>query len=263
MGAIGELAALVTDGRIGPAIVGTGLAAARLFAMARTLPFLGGRRAPATLHLGLAVTLGLALGPTNIETVPPAAVVAALAVKEVLCGFAVGFLASLPFRFLEQTGVIVDVSRSMQLAGSPAVSSRSGASSPTGNLMLLATMTVFFVTPAHRAFWMGVEATFRAVPVVPAHMPALEAIGTAAVASSAALFASSVMIAFPVLLAVLLTDIAIGAAGRFVPHSGGTFTFLPLRSVVGLGALALALTMLAPVIARLLLDSMGWLERFQ
>jgi flagellar biosynthetic protein FliR len=256
MGEIGELLALLEDGRVGPALAGTALASARLYAMIRILPFLGGRRVPATLHLGLAAALGLVMG-VSLETIPSAPLLAALAVKEVAVGFAVGFLASLPFRFIEQSGVLADHTRTTTLT-TTAVAAGSGGSSPTGNLFLLMATGLFFLTPAHRAFWTGIQATFEAVPVV-GGMPRAGSIATAAVASSAGLLAASVMLALPVLLAVLLTDLSIGAAGRFVPHSGGTFTFMPLRSVVGLGALLVCLTVVAPVMARLLLESMRWL----
>jgi flagellar biosynthetic protein FliR len=259
MGVLHEIVSLLGGGRIGPALLGTGLTAARLFALLRTLPFLGGRRAPATLHLGLAAALGLAMGGASaLEAVPPAPLVAALVIKEIIVGFSIGFLASLPFRFLEQSGIIVDVARSTQLSGSTGIGGR--PSTPLGTFFLLAAMAVFFVTPAHRAFWMGLEATFLAVPLVPAGPLPHEPLAMKAIAASAGLFASSVMVALPVLLSVLVTDLAIGAAGRFVPHSGGTFAFMPLRSVVGLGALALSMTVLAPTLARILLESMRWLH---
>ncbi|MBW2261781.1 MAG: flagellar biosynthetic protein FliR [Deltaproteobacteria bacterium] len=259
MGVFHEIVSILGDGRLGPALLGTGLTAARLFALFRTLPFLGGRRVPATLHLGLAAALGLAMGGGSaLETVPPAPLAAALAVKEVVVGFSIGFLASLPFRFLEQSGILIDVTRSTQLSGSAGIGGNQ--STPTGTFFLLMAMAVFFLTPAHRAFWMGVEASFLSVPLVPDGALPYEPLAMTAIAASAGLFASSVMIAFPVLLSVLVTDLAIGAAGRFVPHSGGTFAFMPLRSVVGLGALALALTVLAPTIARILLESMRWLH---
>jgi flagellar biosynthesis protein FliR len=259
MGVFHEIVSLLGEGRLGPAIMGTGLIAARLFPLLRTLPFLGGRRAPATLHLGLAIALGLAMDAGSaLESVPPAPVAAALAVKEVVVGFTIGFIASLPFRFIEQSGIIVDVTRSTQLSGSTGIGGR--PSTPTGTFFLLAAMAVFFLTPAHRAFWTGLDATFLAVPLVPDGPLPAEPLAMRAIAASAGLFASSVMIAFPVLLSVLVTDLAIGAAGRFVPHSGGTFAFMPLRSVVGLGALALALTVLAPTLARILHESMRWLR---
>lgn len=259
MGVLDELVSLLGQGRIGPAVLGTGLIAARLFALLRTLPFLGGRRAPASLHLGLAAALGIAMGGGSaLEAVPSAPLVAALAVKEVVVGFAIGFIASLPFRFLEQSGIIIDVTRSTQLAGSRGIGGR--PSTPLGTFFLLAAMAVFFLTPAHGAFWTGIEASFLAVPLIPTGPLPLEPLATRTIAASAGLFASSVMIAFPVLLSVLLADLAIGAAGRFVPHSGGTFAFMPLRSAVGLGALALALCVLAPVMARILLESMLWLR---
>jgi flagellar biosynthesis protein FliR len=253
VGALQEIVALLEDGRVGPAILGTGLASARLFAMARTLPFLGGRRVPATLHLGLAVVLALVMG-RGLDVPCAAPAIAVLALKEVLVGFAVGLLASLPFHFLEQAGMIMDLARTTSLSGQ-GVGGSSRTSSPTGNLLLFLAMAVFFLTPAHRAFWMGVRATFDAVPIAPA-AGAADAIGgmaLEAISASSGLFAASVMIAFPVLLAVLLADLAIGAAGRFVPHSGGTFAFMPLRSVVGLAALLASLAAIAPVVARLLL----------
>ncbi len=259
MGVLHEIVSLLDEGRIGPALLGTGLTAARLFALLRTLPFLGGRRVPATLHLGLALALGLAMGAGSaLETLVPAPLAAALAVKEVVVGFSLGFLASLPFRFLEQSGMLADAARSTQLSGSTGVSGR--PSTPLGTFFLLAAMAVFFLTPAHRAFWTGLEASFLAVPLLPEGPLPAGPLATRAIAASAGLLASSVMIALPVLLSVLVTDLAIGAAGRFVPHSGGTFAFMPLRSVVGLGALALSLTVLAPTLARILLESMRWLH---
>jgi flagellar biosynthesis protein FliR len=265
MEAISHIIDLLTTGRVPAAVVAAALVSTRMLAMIRIVPFLGARRAPAPLHVALAIALGLALGPDlGLESVPAAPLVAALAVKEALVGLALGFLASLPFRFAEQAGMIMDQARSTSLS-STSVAGSGGAGTPTGNLLLFGALAVFFLSPAHDAFFSGVAASFEALPVIPAG-PAHAAIGDvtrAAVASSAGLFGASVMIALPVLGSVLLTDVAIGAVGRFVPHSGGTFAFMPLRSAVGLGALALSLTVLAPLLADLLLASMRWLAVLQ
>lgn len=258
---VAEILELLDRGRVGPATLATALVAARLFAVVRMVPFLGARRAPGPLHVALALVLALAIGPSvPVESVPAAPAVVLLAVKEVAVGLALGFLASLPFRFVEMSGVLADMSRSTSLS-TTSMTGRDG-SSPTGNLLFFASMAVFFLTPAHRAFYTGVLASFASVPVIPdaASLPATTgAVAMGAVAASAGLFASSLMICLPVLGSVLLADVVIGAAGRFVPHSGGTFTFMPLRSVVGMGALALSMTLLAPVLAELLYDSMSWL----
>ncbi len=239
-------------------VVAVGLVAARMFALFRTVPFLGAGRAPAPLHLALAVGLGVALAPgVGIEFVPSAPVVAVLAVKEALVGFALGFVASLPFRFAEASGGLVDASRSSSLSSSSIAGA--GSTTPTGNLLSLGSIAVLFVTPAHVAFMRGVDASLDAVPVIwdTSTGPAtVETLATTAIGASAGLLASSVMIALPVLASVLLVDVAIGAAGRFVPHSGGTFTFMPLRSVVGLLALSLSLTVLSPVLAGLIASTM-------
>ncbi len=263
MDATGEIAALLSDASVGPAVVGVGLAATRIYATVRTVPFLGGRDVPATLHVALALGLAVSIGPlVDLGPVPPAPMLAVLVAKEALVGFTVGYLASLPFRMLEQAGVLGDVSRASSLAQSAGIMSDRAGSSPSGNLLMLGTMVVFFETPAHGAFWSGLGATFDAVPVGPPGpaqvLPmAWEPILQAAIWSSAGLLGAAFLIALPVMLAVLVTDLVAGAVSRFVPSAGGTFTFMPLRAAVGLAALALAMTILSPVIAQVLLEAMS------
>lgn len=234
------------------------LSATRIYAIIRLLPPLGGRIVPPALRIVLSIVLAYSMaGMIDIESFPTAPAVAFLILKEALIGFVIGFVASLPFYFMQQSGYLMDVSRggAMSQMLSP---TGEDAASPFSNMFFFLCILFFFASPAGTSFWMGLKGTFTAVPLYPldAPLPAAGGMVDVCMATVAKLFLSSVMLALPVMLLVLIVDILTGTLGRFSPYTGGYFISMPLRSAAGICGVMLALVFISPVIEGMLMNAM-------
>jgi type III secretion protein T len=246
-----QLAELLFPGAApGAFIFAMALSTARIAAIVHVLPPLGSRMLPPSARMVLSVVLAYGmLGPVGGGEVPPAALAVLLLLKEAVLGFVIGFLASLPFHFMQQAGYLVDagrggaMSRLLSPAGDETVT-------PFATLFFFVTVLFFFATPAGRAFWTALDASFRAFPPLPAAgiLPAAGPMLRAVLAAVGKIFLLSVMAAFPVLLLVLVVDVLSGVLGRFSPLAGGYFVSMPVRTAIGVGGGALVLTFLSPVI---------------
>jgi type III secretion protein T len=255
--------AIARDGETASFLLSAALAATRIYVVLRMLPPLGGRVVPPLLRLALSLVLAwMVTGAVQAGPWPPAPMVALLFLKEAAVGFVIGFTASLPFYFAEQAGFLVDAGRGGAMS---ALMSPTGEeqSTPFSSLFFYLCVILFFAGPAGASFWTALDASFRALPVLPAASFefARERILAVAVAATGKLLLASVMLAFPVLLLVLLVDILAGILGRFFPAGGSYFLSMPLRSAVGIGGGILALLFLSPIVEGMLLTAMDAMNR--
>jgi flagellar biosynthesis protein FliR len=65
-----------------------------------------------------------------------------------------------------------------------------------------------------------------------------------------ALFTTGVLIAAPVLFALLLAEVALGVLSRVLPQMNVFFVGIPAKILLGLGALALLMPAIGPAMAR-------------
>ncbi|MFH1436077.1 MAG: flagellar biosynthetic protein FliR [Pseudomonadota bacterium] len=257
------LSPLRGEGRTGPHLLVFGLAAVRIYAILRTLPPTGGKVVPLSLRIALSIVLAIVMAPgIEVAVMPGAGMTAFLVFKEAVAGFVIGFVASLPFHFLQQSGYLVDASRggAMSQLLSPA---GDDVATPHAGLFFFLCAAVFFGTPAGTAFWMALETTFHALPLYPAAalLPAPDRMIDVVVATTAGLFLSSVMLAFPVMLLVFLVDALVGILGRFSPMTGSYFISMPLRSAAGISGAVLVLIFISPVIERMLMGAVDSINR--
>lgn len=255
------LSHVADEGKIAAPALGVALSAARIFAVLRVMPPLGGRMAPVSMLVVLSLALGFAMAGSAVDVVPPTSVIILLVLKEALVGLVIGLVASLPFYFMQQAGYLMDVSRggAMSRLLSP---TGDESATPLSNLFFFLCILMFFFTPAGVSFWMALETSFRAVPVYPlaSFMPRPHAVLEVSVVTVGKLFFLSCMFALPVMLLVLAVDILVGVLGRFSPLGGSYFVSMPLRTAAGIGGAVLALLFAAPVMETILagaIDAVG------
>lgn len=212
-------------------------------------PFPGGKFVPATVKMAVSVLLAVVLYPlvapssAQLQQLPPLALGAVL-IKEAMIGAGLGFVVALAFWAAEAAGWLADRAR----AGD---SWRE--TSPMGTLMLLLTILIFVLLGGHRIYISALAGSYDSLPLTA--FPASEGVaGFAQLAMrlTGDLVLVAVSLAAPVLATLWLTDVALGVAGRTSAGAGNLLVAMPLRAVLGLLVMALAVGLLAEVIPEVL-----------
>lgn len=229
------------------------LGAARSVPIVLLVPGFGGRALP----LSLRVAIGLLLASFSLPHLTSGAVATALrapglaawillAAREGLVGVTVGLVVSFFFRAAEAAGGLIDVLRGASFA--EVIAPDSGTrSSPTGALYLLLATVVFLELGGIGRLAVALARSYEALPL--AGGPAAPAAGLESqlqlvVTASARLLESAVGLAAPVIVALLLADVALGVVGRVTPALPVYFAAMPLKGILSIGVVLLGLSAL-------------------
>jgi flagellar biosynthetic protein FliR len=215
-----------------------------------TAPVFGGVWAPATTKIGVIVLVSLLLMP--IVTLPDAvgpAGIAVLAVREALIGFALALGIRALVSGAEFAGHLAGFQ--VGFAYASLVDPQTGV---RNNLLSLVygTLTVFtvFVTDTHHDLLRALALSYDALPV-----------GTGGVSTSivqvvgqllAVVFRVGLQLAAPVVIVLLIVEVALGLLTRAAPTLNLMAQGFPIRIAVGLLALAATLQAI-PAVVRLAL----------
>lgn len=242
-------------GPVGATLVGAALLAVRWLVLLTVAPLPALGELGGSLRLGLAAALAVgalpAALPVPLSVLDPGVAVA-LAAKEALVGLALGAVVAFLLAAFEAAGRFADLFRGATMAE---VFVGSGeATSPLGAFLVV---SVLALLAASGGLLVLLGALLRSVEAFPvASLPARLLEPGAFVGESLALFARSwevgLLLAAPVLGVSLLLDVALGMAARVSPGFEGYFLALPLRAVLGLGALVLSLALVRPHLTALL-----------
>jgi flagellar biosynthesis protein FliR len=230
-------------------LVLVGLAFARLLSFLSIVPFFGGQAVPARVKVATAAAFVIIIYPvleTSVpqgQTLPFGAVgFIGLLIKEALIGFTLGFLASLIFDAIAMAGKIIDIQRGSAMAElfAPQLQARV---SEIGQFKLQLAIVLFLAVGAHRVFIEALLWSFEILP--PTKLPHLESGWTPMTAMFVTLtgqiFAIGVQLAVPPMIALLLTDLVFGMINRIAPQINVFFLSLPVKMIVGLLVVMLAL----------------------
>ncbi len=216
------------------------LAAARLLPIVWLVPLFGGRLLPVPARLTITVGLAWVLAPP----IPPVAVDLTFAghlLLEALTGLCLALLASLPFELARSGGHLVDVVRGSSLAQviAPGLGDRA---TPTGDVLYLALLAALATCGGDRFIIVALTAGFAALPPGAAMEPGMTALmGDVLLETTAVMLSSALLLAAPVIIIALLSDTVLGVVGRIVPQLPLFFLGMPVKTVLGLVMVALAL----------------------
>lgn len=250
-------------GPVGATLVAAALLAVRWLVLLTVAPLPALGEVGTALRLGLAAALAVgalpAALPVPLDVLEPGVAVA-LAVKEALVGLALGTVVAFLLTAFEAAGRFSDLFRGATMAE---VFVGSGeASSPLGAFLLVAVLALLAASGGLLVLLGALLRSVEAFPV--ATLPARLLAPGAFVGESLALFGRSwevgLLLAAPVLGVSLLLDVALGMAARVSPGFEGYFLALPLRAVLGLGALVVSLALVRPHLAALLRTTVALLE---
>jgi flagellar biosynthetic protein FliR len=219
------------------------LAAARTVPLALAIPVLGGPTFPLPLRLALGV--GLAVLCLPVLSSAPAAVGelgwGLLAAREVLVGVVMGFVVASFFRAAEAAGELTDVLRGSDTASASSLLG-GGQSSPLGSLFLLLAAVAFLETGGLGHLALALARSYEAIPLA---APMAEVYPRTAamvvILASGKLIEAAVGLAAPVMVALVLVDVAFGIIARVVPRLPLPVVAVPTRALLGLAVVLLGL----------------------
>jgi type III secretory pathway component EscT len=253
-----RLAALLVAGTLG---------AARVTPVIWLCAPLGGPRLPAAVRVGFAILLAAVASPLLLAATGAAALADAsalrlglLVAREVVVGLCLGLVASAAFRAAEIAGRLGDTLRGANIA-EVLVPTAEERTSPLGALYLLAATVVFLRIGGVPRLLEGLLGSYQALPIggalgaAPARRAAL-----VVAAASARLIASGLALAAPVVVAVWLTDLALGLVARAAPQVPVYFLGLPLKGLLTIGIVLVGLGALASALAG---DMAVWLRLYR
>jgi flagellar biosynthetic protein FliR len=227
---------------VGPSqLVGFILVLARLTPLFVFAPLFSSRMIPLRVRGVIAVALAIGLSPLALAggaAPTDALTIAGLVGKELLVGLAFAFAVGILFAALSVAGTLLDtlIGFSFGAAVDPITGNQSTVLSQVYSLM---GVMIFIAINGDALLIRGFAETFALVPLLEA--PALEQLLEGAIGAFVGIFAAAVKICAPVLLALILTDIAFGLVTKVVPQLNVFSLGLPTKVVVGIVIMAASL----------------------
>ncbi|MBC7796917.1 MAG: flagellar biosynthetic protein FliR [Pyrinomonadaceae bacterium] len=234
-------------------LVLVGLAFARILAFLVIVPFFGGNAVPSRIKVATATALVIIVYPSLAADLPtdgsplpfgPVGFIALLA-KESFVGFTLGFIATSIFEAIQVAGRVIDLQRGSTMAEvyAPQVQTRV---SEIGQFKLQLAIVIFLAIGAHHLFLGALLESFTFIPAM--KFPHIESGWSPTVAFitklTGMMFAIGVQLAIAPVIALLLTDLFFGMINRVAPQINVFFLSLPVKMMVGLIVVALALPLL-------------------
>ncbi|MBB5016716.1 flagellar biosynthetic protein FliR [Rehaibacterium terrae] len=208
----------------------------RVGAVLMAAPLIGTRAVPVRVRMMFAMALAVTLAPV-LPAPPPVASVDALTVlnviREIAVGVAMGFVLRLAFEAGALAGELVSQGMALSFA-QMADPLRGGASSGVvGQWFYVALALLFFAFDAHLALVGLIADSYRLLPVgTPLADPAR--LAAAVPAFLPTVLYAGVMIALPVMVAMLVVNLSFGVLSRAAPALNPIQIGLPAALVIGL-----------------------------
>lgn len=217
----------------------------RMLALVGTAPVLGDPAVPRQVKVALAALLAFALAP-GIGAAAAVPIVSAegtwIGVQQVLIGVAMGFSTRLVFAAVQVAGEYIGLQMGLSFASFFDPSSN-GTTMVVSRLLYLLAVLIFLAIDGHLLLIAALAHSFEAVPVATAP---LSAAGWAVLVRSAGdIFASGLMLALPLVTALLILNLAMGILNRASPQFSIFAVGFPLTLLAGIAMLYLLMPHLA------------------
>lgn len=203
-------------------------------------PFMGGRLLPGPAKIGFSLFLALVLIPflipLSLKDLTFGFPLLSLCIKEVLLGFLIGFLTTIPFNIATSAGSIIDHQRGSAslMVTDPSLSTQT---SPIGMFFNEILLVSFFLIGGFDLFFETLVTSFQQIP--PQNYIAMTSFNLnmfwqTVIELMSILFGLAVRFAAPPLIAMLMADIFLGIANRLAPQVQIAFLGMPMKSLLGL-----------------------------
>lgn len=219
------------------------LLVARVSGLFLLAPVLGNAMIPMLIRVALVLLVAWVLYPIyGMGVLDPPIDVPSLVTAlggELAIGLIVGLVASLIFTAFLMAGNVVGTQIGFGMAAEFNPAFPAVRSTVIDEFYSIVGTLVFLVINGHLLLVQAFDRTFRAVPLGGAIHPEAVAMPIGQLLSE--VFAAAFQLALPILAAILLTDVAFGLVARAVPQINVFFLGLPLKVLLGLVALSLAM----------------------
>ena len=214
------------------------LCAARFVPPAFLCPLFGGNAVPVTVRLTVCLALaGNVRFAGGLGFDPPEYLPAYLSAfgHELLVGFAMGFVASLPFDAARIGGRLLDTQRG---ANAEAMLPGTGSSeAATGHVFQRILVALAFASGAYKPVVAGLVRSFRVLPLGVWTGLNGEGLAAAVVSQAGGALAAGLAIGAPVAAVSLAVDAALGVAARVAPQLNIKDTGAPAKLMLGAAAI--------------------------
>ncbi len=235
------------------------LLSTRMLATLTVAPPFNGAMVPVRVRIGLAVSLGFFVSSLGIEA-PfqinqlsiPSLVLAIF--TQVLLGVAMGFVIQLLLSAFVVAGSFIDLSTGLT-AGALYDPVTQSQTAPIGRIYQMISLALLVTLDGHLLIIRGVIRSYEAAPM---HTLDLDALGTVMSSGVEQLLIAAVEIAFPVLAALMLTEIALGIASRAAPRMNIMTIGFGIKSVVAIVMIGLGAPAMANAVTNLVDLSLRW-----
>lgn len=215
----------------------------RIAPIVSVAPFFGAKL-PGGVKVGLAITMTILFVPELIATSKAEfgfnMGFVAYSLKELLMGFILGYLASIPFYIAQGSGSLIDFMRgssSLQVQD-PTMRTQTSVIGVMFNYILI---IVFFQIGGLFFFLDAIFESFRILPIdkmIPAAFFNIKlAFWKTIVGLATRILAISIQLAAPSIVSILMAEMFLGIANRLAPQVQIVFLGMSLKSLLGLGML--------------------------
>jgi flagellar biosynthetic protein FliR len=187
----------------------------------------------------------------------PAMFIAAL-VLEILVGYTIGFVAYIALGAIQLAGQLMDMQMGFAMVN--VVDPQSGTQLPLmGNLTQTVALLIYLSMNGHHYLLQALVQSYKAVPVLGFSMTSglMELLAGITVY----MFVIAVKIASPLVIAVLTADVAMGFIARTVPQMNVFIVGMPLKIILGLGALLVMLPVYIWVFGELFVKFFAYIDQ--
>ena len=221
-------------------------------------PILGHRSIAAQMKVGLMILFAIVVVPVlHHATMPPVSSLvelAAMVLGELMVGILIGFFFALLFKGAEMAGAITGFQIGLIIA--QAFDPNAGGQVPIiGRLWLLLASLIFMAINGHHLVIHAFNDSYHVIP--PGQVLINGGTPELMMKYTAYTFVMAVKIAAPVLVTLVLADVALGTVAKMMPTMNIFIVGFPLK--VGLGLLVVAMSL--PVFSYVLEKSTSYLNR--
>lgn len=220
-----------------------------------TVPFFGYRAIPTSIKIPIALTLAFAVGPlvTGIGPVRPESLwqIGGWAVSELVVGSIIGFGFSALFIAVRMAGDLVGLQMGFAIVNVIDPNSTEQVSL-IGEFKFIVATLILLVIDGHHLMIAALVDSYRLIPIGTAHFG--DNAYNQIVRLTATVFVTAVKIGAPIMITLLLTDVALGIVARTVPQMNIFIVGFPLKIGIGFLILGLSLPVLAQLFERALTE---------
>lgn len=229
----------------------------RILAVFSVAPVLGNAGVPGRVRIGLGVLVTLMVAPALPalpQLNPGTGIGLAIVAEQIIIGLAIGFAMRLIFAAIDLAGALIDLQMGLGFAAyyDPQMPS---SSTLTSQLFGILATLIFLALNGHLLLVSVMVESFHWLPIAATPMGA--GLLQTLVSLGAKVFSVAVLLALPMIAAMLITNLTFGVLTRAAPQLNVIAIGFPLTVSVGLIVLVLTLPTVGALMSRLLIDWVG------